>query len=241
MGTHERLARRSSRNEATQAMTLSDMWERPENEQGTVVVPSGQPRSQSTPVEPLDDEPVTHSGVSRQQERERRRAERDRALGTRRRSVEDNPLGQSSAAPLRRTTDRFPGSLGLFVLRLVVAAIMGVHGAAKAMDIAAVQAMLTNTVVPEPVIMSYVLTGAELAIALALVFGLATRLAGLGVAAIGIGALVFVHWVTNPFVGMRVTGEFELLLAAVGVLLLCLSAGGWSIDGAIRRRRAAEA
>lgn len=222
-------------------MTLSDLWERPEDEQRTVMFPSGQPVSQSTPMEPLDDEPVTQSGVSRQEERERRRAERDRALGTRRRSVADESFGQSSAAPLRRTTDRFLGSLGLFVLRLVVAAIMGVHGVAKAMDIAAVQAMLGNTVIPEPVITSYVLTGAELAIALALVFGVATRLAGLGVAAIGIGALLFVHWVTNPFVGMTVTGELELLLAAVGILLLCLGGGGWSIDAAVRRRRAAEA
>ncbi|MDO5683876.1 MAG: DoxX family protein, partial [Propionibacteriaceae bacterium] len=114
------------------------------------------------------------------------------------------------------------------------------HGFAKALDINSVQTMLANTIIPEPVIMSFVLTGAEVAIALALLFGVLTRIAGLGLAIIGISALVFVHWITNPFIGNALTGELELLLAAVGLLFLLVGAGGWSVDAAFRRRRVAE-
>lgn len=176
--------------------------------------------------------------------RERRRAERDRALGTRRPApapvVEEEPARTPPDRVIVRNTDRFLGSLGLFLLRLVTAGIIGLHGFAKALDIGSVQAMLADTIIPEPVIMSYVLTGVEVAIALALLFGVLTRVAGFGLAVIGIASLVFVHWTTNPFVGNVLTGELELLLSAVGLTFLFVGAGGWSVDAAFRRRRAAE-
>lgn len=215
--------------DTTQRMDLSEVTE----DEKTIVVPA----EEATTIQPIEEtDPVT----TRAQERDRRRAERDQALGTRRRVAEE--VEPEPVAPIKpkRTTDKFLGSFGLFMLRLVVAAIIGLHGFAKALDLGAVQTMLANTVIPEPVMMSYVLTGAEIAIALALVFGLFTRLAGLGVAAIGIGSLVFVHWITNPFVGNALTGELELLLGGVGLLLICVGAGGWSVDAAFRRRRAAE-
>lgn len=181
------------------------------------------------------------STTAREQERERRRAERELALGTRRKAADSAddlvPVHQVKA---QRTTDKFLGSAGLFVVRLVAAAIIGLHGFAKMLDLPSVRTMLANTVIPEPVIMSYVLTGAEIAIALALLFGLMTRLAGFGLAAIGIGAVVFVHWGTNPFTGNQLAGELELLLGAVGLLFLCIGGGGWSVDRAFRRRSAVE-
>lgn len=251
---------RSDADEPTEAMDLTEVNEatqprssalprptlgatrREEDHEATVIAPAHQEdREEATAIVPTgatlhseDDDPATL--------RERRRAERDKALGTRRPVVEPEPEPVREDKPrFKRTTDMFLGSLGLFLLRVVTAAIIGVHGFAKALDITAVQAMLANTVIPEPVIMSYVLTGAEVAIALALLFGLFTRLAGVGLAAIGIGALVFVHWITNPFVGNALSGELELMLGAVGLLFVCLGAGGWSVDAAFRRRRAAEA
>lgn len=174
--------------------------------------------------------------------RAQRRAERDLALGTRRRPVEAEPEDTPTDQPkFKRTTDKFLGSFGLFLLRIVVGGIIGLHGFSHALDNAGLQTMLAGTIIPEPAIMSYVLTGAEVAIALALVFGLFTRLAGLGLALIGIGALVYVHWITNPFRGNTLVGELELLLAAVGLLFVCLGGGGWSVDAAFRRRRSAEA
>ncbi|MDO5499171.1 MAG: DoxX family protein [Propionibacteriaceae bacterium] len=228
--------------EDTQAMDLAEVQEGPDAETTAIV-----PAQDDTVVVPAQKDEET-SGATRAEAvdeaavaRERRRAERDKALGTRRPAPEPEPEPVVETQPkLKRTTDKFFGSFGLFLLRLVAAAIIGLHGFAKALDITAVQSMLANTVIPEPVIMSYVLTGAEVAIALALLFGLFTRVAGFGLALIGIGALVFVHWLTNPFVGNTLTGELELLLGAVGLLFVFLGGGGWSVDAAFRRRRAAE-
>ncbi|MDN5571627.1 MAG: DoxX family protein [Propionibacteriaceae bacterium] len=143
----------------------------------------------------------------------------------------------------RRSTDRFGPSLGLFLLRLVTAAIMGVHGIQKLLNLPGTTAMLEQTMIPYPSIMAIVIGAAEVAIAIALVFGLMTRIAGLGVALIAGGALAFVRWGNwNPFVTGQsgFTGELELLLAAVGVLLLFTGGGGWAVDRGFRTRRAAE-
>lgn len=175
--------------------------------------------------------------AERAAERERRRAEREKALGTRHKAVEE-PEPAPVVRP-KRTTDKFFGSLGLFLLRLVTAAIIGLHGLWKVMNLDKVEQMLNNTIIPEPHIMSYVLACSEIAIALGLLFGMLTRLAGLGLALVAIGALVFVKWVKNPFSGYQLSGELELLLGAVGILFLLLGAGGWSVDAAFRRRRAA--
>lgn len=249
MSIRESLSR-SGANESTQAMDLSEVrGGRPDgrrlaparfpqaDDEATVVSPASTPmEGEATAVLPAAEEREDPEAVRR-----RRRAERDKALGTKRRVPEPEPEPVATPQPaVMRTTDKFFGSFGLFLLRLVTAGIIGLHGFAKALDVQAVQTMLAGTVIPEPVIMSYVLTGAEVAIAIALVFGLFTRLAGLGVAAIGIGALVFVHWITNPFVGNTLIGELELLLGGVGLLFLFLGAGGWSVDAAVRRRRAAE-
>lgn len=141
---------------------------------------------------------------------------------------------------VKRNTDRFLPSLGLFLLRLVTAAIMGVHGLNKLLDLPAATEAMAQTVLPEPSIMAIVVGAAEVGIAIALVFGLLTRLAGLGIALIAGGALAFVLWGPwSPFIAGKpgFIGELELLLAAVGLLFLTVGAGGWSIDRGFRARR----
>lgn len=144
---------------------------------------------------------------------------------------------------VQRSTDKWAGSLGLFLLRLVVAAIMGVHGANKLLNLPATTEMLQSTIIPAPGVMAIVIGAAEIAIAIALVFGLLTRFAGLGVALVAGGALAFVQW--GPWSPFRpgeagFNGELELLLVAVGILFLLVGGGGWSIDRGFRSRRAAD-
>lgn len=144
---------------------------------------------------------------------------------------------------VHRTNDKFFGSLGLFLLRLIVAAIMGVHGANKLMNLPATVEMLQNTVLPSPGIMAIVIGAAEIAIAIALVFGLLTRVAGLGVALVAGGALAFVQWGNwSPFKPGEsgFTGELELLLVGVGLLFLMIGAGGWSVDRGFRARKSVD-
>ena len=171
-----------------------------------------------------------------------------------RKEARDAALAASAPVPLvapipevvvKRSTDGFFGSLGLFLLRLVVAAIFAVRGLNLLTNLAGTQALFAQTVIPEPAIMSIVTGVACLLIALALVLGLLTRIAGLGVALIAGGSLAFVQWGAgwSPLLPAQpgqpgFLGEVELLLAAVGILLLCVGGGGWGLDRSFRASRA---
>jgi uncharacterized membrane protein YphA (DoxX/SURF4 family) len=173
-----------------------------------------------------------------------------------RKEARDAALAASAPVPLvapvapvvvKRTTDGFFGSLGLFLLRLVVAAIFAIRGLNMLTDLAGTQQLFAQTVIPEPAIMSIVTGVACLLIALALVLGLLTRVAGLGVALIAGGSLAFVQWgaAWSPMLPAQpgqpgFLGETELLLAAVGILLLCVGGGGWGLDRSFRSSRAAD-
>lgn len=151
------------------------------------------------------------------------------------------PARAETVTVTQRNTDRFAGSLGLFLLRVVTAGIIGFHGLVHLMDLPATTAMIQKTILPASSILAIVLGAAEVAIAIALVFGLLTRVAGLGLALVAGGALAFVIWGPwSPFTAGQAgfAGELELLLVAVGVLFLLVGAGGWSVDHGIRARRA---
>lgn len=165
------------------------------------------------------------------------RAARDRSLGKVARP--DEPV-QPPAAVHRRVTDKFFGSLGLFVLRLVVAGIIGIHGYQHLTEVNAFTDFLTKVGLPSPHYLAWGIGAAEMLAAVALLFGVLTRVAGLGVCALMVGALVKVMWgAANPFHAGQTgfTGELEVLLAAVGFVILCVGAGRWSIDGSFRSAR----
>lgn len=143
----------------------------------------------------------------------------------------------------RRTTDRFLPSLGLFLLRVALTAIVGIHGLDKLLNPQRAAEVFATTILPQPQLVSMVVGVAEVGIAIALLFGLMTRLAGLGAALIAGGTLAFVLWGPwSPFVAGRpgFVGELEVLLVAAGFLLLCTGGGGWAIDHGFRARRAAD-
>lgn len=195
--------------------------------------------AERTRMQPAPAAAAGQDEVDRDAERERRRREREEALGTRRKSGE-----VAETEPVRkpkRTTDKFFGAFGLFLLRLVVAAIMGGHGLTKLSDIGSVQQMLSGQpLVPMPEYAAWVLAICEVLIAIAMVFGLAVRFAGLGTAIIAILALSLVKFAGMQFFeGYTLKGELELLLAAVGIMFLFVGGGSWGFDGALRRRKSA--
>ena len=224
------------------------------DELAPAITPPADAEAEPTRVESLyrDDAasgPQTPAEVdeeTRQLSEEERRLNAERAA---RREARQAALAAADAPPppppapvvvTRRTTDTFVGGLGLFLLRLVVAGIMAVRGLDILTDLPAAQAEFAKTVIPEPAIMALVTGVASLAIAVALVFGLLVRVAGLGVLLIAGGALTFVLWgAWSPFVDGRpgFLGELELLLAAVGVLFLTLGGGGLGLDRGFRKSR----
>lgn len=163
------------------------------------------------------------------------------AAGTGATAVSDLPVRAETVTVTHRNTDKFAGSLGLFLLRLVTAAIVGSHGLYHLLNLPATTELISSTVLPAPGILAVVLGAAEVAIAIGLVFGLLTRVAGLGVVLVAGGALAFVLWGNwTPFEAGKpgFVGALELLLVAVGVLFMLVGGGGWSVDHGFRARRA---
>lgn len=164
------------------------------------------------------------------------------------------PAEPAAAAPLTRkqrrrltpVTDRFFGSLGLFVLRLTLAVPFGVHGVQKLLGMDEAAAFFESLSffgyqlpVPGPLAIA---TGVgEVLIAVSLLVGFLTRFAGIGMMIISIGALIMVQWTSMPDLlgpeAVGVAGELELVLAGAGLLVLCIGAGGWSLDRLFRRER----
>jgi uncharacterized membrane protein YphA (DoxX/SURF4 family) len=139
---------------------------------------------------------------------------------------------ESRPAKARHIIDRWDGALGLLVLRIVVAAIFAIRGLQKVQHLDVTKTQFEQIGIP------YVGV-CEVAIAVALIFGIAMRVVGVGIAVIAIGALAYVKWRTGALFTEGqpgFTGELELLLAAVGVMFVGVGGGGWTVDRRFRRR-----
>ncbi len=194
---------------------------------------------------------ILNSEAVREAEAAAAQAQADEAASQRaqEKAARDRSLGKVSASEAvvasgpvihKHTNDRFAGSLGLFLLRLVTAGIMAVHGYQKLTDITGTEGFFTKVGVPSPYYAAWGAGVAGMLAGVALLFGILVRVAGLGVAAISILALVMVKWGSvNPFQSgvPGFTGELELLLAAVGLTFFFLGGGRWGIDGQWRANR----
>lgn len=170
--------------------------------------------------------------------RARQRAERDRRLGT---VAAAEPPAPAAATPVKRTTDRFAGSLGLFFLRLVGAIVVGVLGFQIITETEPVIKALQGIGVPQADMVAMGVGVGALAIAVMILFGLGTRIAAAILVALAGATLAFFRWGHfNPFTAGQAgfSGDMEFLLAGLGLCLLFVGAGGWSIDGSLRRSRA---
>lgn len=227
----------------------------------TLVVPSGSSvfeRPNAAAAEPTVDLSAVEAEKARQLEDEaaaRREAEarareearlradekanRERALG----NVE--PSEEADVAPLKLekgTNDRFFGAFGLFLLRIVTAIVVGVRGIQVLTDIPGTQAALESVNVPSAGPVSWALGIALLVIAVMILFGFGTRIAGFLLAALAITIALLFYWTTQFTIFQEgqqgIAGDFEAMLAAVAILFMLVGAGGWSIDGGMRRSRA---
>ena len=164
--------------------------------------------------------------------------QRKKKLGVVTPTADETPL--APARPPKRTTDKWFGSLGLFVLRLVTAAILGIRGYQMVTDIPGTRDLLAAINMPYLEYFPWALAIAHLLAALALVFGFGTRVVGLCVTALAVCVLALVKWGTVEIFQSGVpgfVGELEVLLAAVGFTLFTLGGGRWGLDGSIRDTR----
>ncbi|MVY67546.1 DoxX family membrane protein, partial [Escherichia coli] len=126
--------------------------------------------------------------------------------------AEPEPERVAEPAP-KRTTDKIMASLGLFLFRLIVGGILGVHGfqhlAQRDLTLRAVQALpLPSGYVQSGV---WVLGICECIAAVCIILGLFTRVAGAGIIAIMVLSLTFIFWGSFAiFKTMGFKGELEL-------------------------------
>jgi putative oxidoreductase len=126
---------------------------------------------------------------------------------------------------------------GLMMLRLVAGTIFAAHGAQKlfVFGLDGVASGFAQMGVPFPGVMGPLVGFVELFGGLALIAGLLTRLAGFGLTAVMLGAMVMVHLPAGFFLPNGY--EFVLMLAASATTLAITGAGGYSVDALLARKQ----
>jgi putative oxidoreductase len=127
--------------------------------------------------------------------------------------------------------------LGLAILRIVTGIVFTAHGAQKLFvyGFAGVTGAFGQMGVPMPGVVGPLVAFIEFFGGLALVVGLLTRLASLGLAAVMLGAISLVHISAGFFAPQGF--EFPLTLLGATLALIFTGAGRLSLDGVIAGRR----
>ena len=123
-------------------------------------------------------------------------------------------------------------SLGLTVLRLAIAAVMIYHGGQKlgyfgGFGLEGTLGFFSGMGVPA--FITYLVIVGEFVGGIAMVLGFFTRFTAASWVVIMIGAIYIVHWAQIPEQGFKAV-EFQILLLAASLTLLCEGAGCLSID-----------
>ena len=130
---------------------------------------------------------------------------------------------------------------GLLVLRVILGIVFIMHGGQKLFvyGLEGVAGGFAQSGIPLVGVIAPLVTAVELLGGVALLIGLLTRFAALGIAATMLGAIIFVHAAAGFFAP---TGyEFVLSLLAMASTLAITGAGAYSLDAVLEGRVSATA
>ena len=142
--------------------------------------------------------------------------------------------------PVKRQADKFFGAFSLFVLRGVLAAILGVLAYQVLQDVTRTEEFIANTVVPEPRLVAWILGYGLSVLAALLLIGLGARFFSVLLVLISGASLALFRWgAFSIFMDGRegFLGDRTLLTLAAALVIVAFGAGRWSIDGAIYSAR----
>lgn len=128
-------------------------------------------------------------------------------------------------------------NVALLVLRVIAGVTFIAHGAQKlfVIGLPGITGGFGQMGIPAPGVMAAFITFLELFGGIALVFGLLTRLAALGLAFDMLGAMMLVHFKNGFFLPQGY--EFVLALFAMSAALVLAGAGELSLDALVARRK----
>ena len=126
---------------------------------------------------------------------------------------------------------------GIAVLRVITGLVFAMHGYQKLVvfGVAGTTGAFAGMGVFMPGVMAPLVAALELFGGLALLVGLLTRLAALGLAGDMLGAILLVHLPAGFFLPKGY--EYALTLFAASVALAFAGPGAWSVDAALSARR----
>ena len=141
---------------------------------------------------------------------------------------------------LFRPTSARQVNIGLAALRIITGIIFTAHGAQKLFvyGVAGVSGSFGHMGIPMPGLMGPFISLLEFFGGLALIVGLLTRLASLGLSFNMLGAILFVHLKAGFFLPNG--AEFALAMLAPSLALVFTGAGSYSLDGLVNSLDKAE-
>lgn len=141
-----------------------------------------------------------------------------------------------TAPSLTRTTPS-QQQLGIAILRIVTGVVFTAHGAQKLFvyGLAGVSGAFAKMGVPMPGMTAPVVSLVEFFAGIALIIGLLTRLAALGLAFDMLGAILVVHLAGGFF--MPAGYEYALTMLASMICLMLAGPGSLSVDSTLAARR----
>lgn len=154
-----------------------------------------------------------------------------------------DPAEAQTVVVTKRSTDAFAGSLGLFLVRVVLAVWAGALGWQGLVNRSAVVEMMSTVGLPADLsgYGVWAVGGGLIVTAVFLLFGIATRIfATIMTVGLAIFLVFFRFGAFSPFIEgtFGFYGDRELFAALLSVLLVLIGAGGWSVDARIRKRKA---